>query len=247
VLSRIGGPAAQYKLLTQIEPAEWRVRLAAYAALRGCESGCPPYAEKLLWEQIDTLACTAAWALAAAADLPVGTAHFDALRRSLSHEVDKSITGVFDLLACLSPGLAIDDAREGLLHGPAHKRGYALEAIEQALPTAVRGRVMALLEAVSAEESQKQLSRYFAHPSLPLEARLADILSTNDRIGPWTATVALFVMARSEIRPTFDSAALAGRFNEDVVHEILAWMNTPAQANPQVAGRAQTGSGDRPE
>jgi HEAT repeat protein len=239
VLSRIGGPKAQARLLAQTEPTEWRMRLAMHAALRGCDCGCPPAVEKLLWQQIDALAETAAWVTTAAEDLPPGQAHFDMLRRGLNHEVDKSIAGIFHLLACLSPPRAIEDARESLLHGPIHKRAYALEAIEQTLPTEIRARVMALLEPVSTEERRRTLNRYFPHPSLPLEARLADILSTNNRIGPWTASVTLFATTKSDIRLTFDRAVLSRRFDEDVVHEILAWMDS----STQVAARAQTGSG----
>jgi ATP:ADP antiporter, AAA family len=228
VLGRIGGPAAQTKLLAQIEPTEWRMRLATYAALPGCDCRCSPAVEKMLWQQIDALTGTAAWATGAAEDLPPGSAHFDMLRRALNHEVDKSIAGIFDLLACLSPARVIDDARKSLLHGPIHRRAYALEAIEQVLPTDMRARVMALLEPVSTEERRRKLNRYFPHPSLPLEARLADILSANNRVGLWTASVTLFAATKSHIRPTFDRAVLARRFDGDAVHETLAWMDSSA-------------------
>jgi len=228
VLGRIGGPAAQAKLLGQIEPTEWRTRLATYAALRACDGGCTPAVAKWLWQQIDELTATAAWATAAAEDLPPGSAHFDMLRRALNHEVDKSIAGIFDLLACLSPTQVIDDARRSLLHGRIHKRAYALEAIEQVLPMDMRPRALALLEPVSTEERRRKLNRYFPHPSLPLEARLADILSANNRIGPWTASLALFAATKSDIRPTFDRAVLARRFDDDAVHETLTWIDSGA-------------------
>lgn len=245
VLGRIGGVGALSRLLAPIEVAEWRVRLALLKALRGCNCGCPPHAEKLLWEQINALAGIAGWALAAAEDLPAGSGHFDALRRSLIHEVDKSITGIFHLLGCLSPGRTIDDARESLLHGPVAKRAYALESIEQILPVMERGPIMALLEPDSAEERRKQLNCYFPHPSLPLELRLADILSTSHRITPWTAAVTLFAMTTSKIRLTFDSATLARRFDDDIVHETLAWAESQSIAKTLGAAGMQMGSGDR--
>jgi hypothetical protein len=244
VLSRIGGTAAQSRLLDQIALTEWRMRLAVDAGLSGCDCQCPSASQELLWDRIDTLAATAAWALAAAQDLPTEPAHFNAIRRSLNHEIDKSIAGIFHLLASLSSGRAIDDARSGFLHGPPHQRAYALETIEQVLPSALRARVMALLEPVSAEERQKQLNRHFLQPLLPLRARLADILSSNERVGPWTAAVTLFAMTKSEIELPFHRAELAGRFDEVVVHETLAWIQKldTEKATPSILQNNPLGS-----
>jgi hypothetical protein len=131
------------------------------------------------------------------------------------------------------------------LHGPPHKRAYALEAIEQALPAWIRARVMALLEPISAEERRKNLSRYFPQKSLPLEARLADILSANERVSPWTATMTLFAATKAAIRVPFDRAVIAERFDEGVVHETLAWMESQAKAGPRETAGAQIAAGDR--
>jgi hypothetical protein len=218
-----------------MDVAERRTRLAAQAALSDCNCPCPAHAEKLLWDQIEALLATAAWAMVAAGDLPAGPAHFGALQRSLSHEVDKSIAGILHLLACLSSKRTVDDARQSLLHGSVDQRAYALEAIEQILPLAIRARVMALLEPITSEERRKALTPYFPQSSLPLEARLADILSANDRIGPWTATVTLFAAAKSEIRLSFDSAVLAKRFDEDVFHETLQWSEAQQIPKPPIA------------
>jgi hypothetical protein len=199
----------------------------------------------LLWDQVEALLRTAAWALAATEDLPAGSAHFSPLRRSLSDEVDKSIHGILRLLACLSSKRTVDDARHSLLHGSADQRAYALEAIEQILPLTIRARVIALLEPITIEERRKSLASYFPQPSLPLEARLADILSANDRIGPWTATVTLFAAAKSGIRLSFDSAVLAKRFDEDIFHETLKWCEAQQMPKARVAAETTSSLGDR--
>jgi HEAT repeat protein len=243
VLGRIGGLGALSRLLAPIETVDRQVRLASLRALRDCNCGCPPSAEKLLWEQINELVGIAAWALSAAEDLPAEPCHFDALRRSLIHEVDKSITGIFYLLACLLLGRTIEDARESFLHGSIAKRAYALESIEQMLPVMIRGHIMALLEPDSVEERQKQLSCHFPHPSLSLEARLIDILSSSYRITPWTAAVTLFAIAKSKITLSFDSATVARRFDDEIVHETLAWMESQSIANTVAGAEMQKTGG----
>jgi hypothetical protein len=237
VLGRIGGLGALSRLLAPIEAVDRQLRLALLRALRDCNCGCPPNAEKLLWKQINELAGIAAWALSAAEDLPAEPCHFDALRRSLIHEVDKSITGIFHLLGSLFPGRTIEDARESFLHGPITKRAYALESIEQMLPVMMRGHIMALLEPDSVEDRRKQLSCHFPHRSLSLEARLVDILSSSHRITPWTAAVTLFAITKSKITLSFDSATVAQRFDNEIVRETLAWMES--QSNAHTFARAE--------
>jgi ATP:ADP antiporter, AAA family len=245
VLGRIGGVGALSRLLAPIGTVDWQVRLALFRALQSCNYGCPPNAEKLLWEQINELAGIAAWALSAAKDLPAEPCHFDALRRSLIHEVDKSITGIFHLLGSLFPGRTIEDARESFLHGPIAKRAYALESIEQMLPVMTRGRIMALLEPDSVEERQKQLNCHFPHQPLAIETRLIDILSSSHRITPWTAAVTLFAITKSKITLRFDSATVARRFDDEIVHETLAWMESQSIANTFAAAEMEKTAGDR--
>jgi hypothetical protein len=152
----------------------------------------------------------------------------DAVRRSLHYEVEKSVAAIFHLLSCLYSRSFIDDARECIAYGPADKRAYALEALEQCLPKSAGRWLMALFEPASAEERRLRLTRYFPNPSLPSDERLMDILTRNDRVGSWTAAVTLFALLKLKVSIAVDKVALASRFDSAAVHEVLSKMGEPA-------------------
>jgi hypothetical protein len=136
------------------------------------------------------------------------------LVRAVADRCDQALEVAFRLLALLAPHEQVMDAHHRLRHGGSAERNYAAELVENLLPDRKLRRRMAA-----------DVDRYHRHAPLgdgeKFEARLAELLSDEDRVLRACARHEAMKQGRESSKPTLLPMPREDEMNEQVVETLF--------------------------
>ncbi len=224
ICGRIRGAQAIGLLKAQIDVIDVDLRSATLRALSQCgyQVHSTDYAQLL--RSINNEIEHAAWLSAAAVDL--GT-HADTalLQSALADQLAQCQERVLALLSFGTDAVALQRARDNLLHGDAGKKAYALEVIDIHTPQQLRGSVLAVIDELSPEQRLLRLRGSFPQQHLEPSARLRELISNSARrLNTWTKACALYTASVLAIPDLSELIASQLAAPDKLICETATWL-----------------------
>jgi HEAT repeat protein len=186
----------------------------------------PPAKHALYRDMLVEEAAEAAWTLATADDLGESP-DYELLVHALSNKIVRHQERIFALLSFLHPGNAVRDAYGHYVRGPAEKRAYALEVLDNLLATGVRDLLFPVLDEGPYAKRRKLLENRFPQEGMTAEGRLRDVAVRDHRgASPWLHACALYTIGALRIRTLQDALPDAAAAHDPLIAETARWAFT---------------------
>ncbi len=225
VMGRIGGPLVIDFLKPRIDYTDEEIRTAILNALTqgGYEADDPAERDRIE-AQIEREARQMASLLTIYGTIDTEMALWlvaDALMNDLNQTRDR----VFDLLAFLYGHEIMRQAREALIHGNTEQRAYAVEVVDDAIPRAMRGYLLPLLDDTPLAYRLRQLVTLFGLPERSLHEHLRGLIRRDaDDQNPWMTLYALYAASQlDDPAPVIDVVREYTSADDPLIREAATW------------------------
>ena len=165
----------------------------------------------------------AAWELGLLRDLGTDS-EFDALRDSLTDEVEQNRERVLLLLSFLYDARTVLSARDHLKSSSKEKRAYAAEILEVTLSQELKDLTLPILENLSLSERLERLENRFPQKRKSKLELLGALLAGNDgKIRNWTKACAIYGAAQSSTKGLTEDLSRLSSDSSPLVAETSRW------------------------
>ncbi len=212
VLGRIGGQTARAFLRARLDTPDETVRHAVLAALGRCRYQAEEAERPAILDLVRREAEDAAWSLSGSRDL-AGEPGLALTASALAEEAAGNREDILLLLSFVGDPLPFLRARVHLAGTSKEKRAYALEVLEVATPSEVRGVVLPLFE--DSGGASATLS--------PLERIRALLGRSEEWTTPWTRAIALYEGGRLGLDLRAEAARATAAGTAGLVEETARW------------------------
>jgi hypothetical protein len=164
-----------------------------------------------------------AWELGLLRDLGADS-EFDALRASLTEEIEQNRERVLLLLSFLYDARTISSARDNLESSSKEKRAYAAEILEVTLSQELKELTLPILENLTLPERLERLDRGFPQKQKSKLELLVALLAPNDgKTRNWTKACAIYGAAQSSTKGLTEELRRLSADPSPLVAETSQW------------------------
>lgn len=202
ILGQIRSPRAHALIEARLSLPGEMLQYRILQALRRGAYVAPPAKHAFYDDMLRREAAEAAWTFAAAADLTAdedGAAdpRVEPVVYALENRISRHQERVFAILSFLHAGGAVRDAYGHFVRGPADKRAYALEVLDNLLARPTRDLLFPILDEGAYDRRLKLLEPAAPQPRLSREERLREI-AARDRsdVAPFLVACAAWSLRR---------------------------------------------------
>ena len=226
-IARIAGRLPSFdrpgELWRAYESTDEHVRQEALRALSARGYVAPEGELETIVRRIRSEIEEAAWELGLLRDLGTDS-EFDALRDSLTDEVEQTRERVLLLLSFLYDARTVLSARDHLKSSSKEKRAYAAEILEVTLSQELKDLTLPILENLSLSERLERLDRGFPQKRKSKLELLGAILAGNDgKIRNWTKACAIYGAAQSSTKGLTEYLSRLSSDPSPLVAETSRW------------------------
>ena len=196
IYAQIKGDEVIKLLLQKMNSEPGRVYNFVLRALQACNYQAMSAEEPVIKERINDQCMEIVWALASLRD--IGTdKEVELLRTALTKDIEECKDRIFLLLSFLYDPEKILQPYKNLKEDSKVMRAYAVEALENVLPSDLKPKTIPLVDGLSNAELLKSLIKIKPQDKLSQVERLHNILEKSPAKGkPWLATCAVFSLGQ---------------------------------------------------
>lgn len=226
-IARIAGRLESFdrtgELWRAYESTDEHVRQEALRALSARGYSQPEGEPETIVRRIRAEIAEGAWELGLLRDLGADS-EFDALRESLTDEVEQNRERVLLLLSFLYDARTMLSARDHLKSSSKEKRAYAAEILEVTLSQELKELTLPILENLSLSERLERLERGFPQKRKSKLELLVALLAPNEgKIRSWTKACAIYGAAQSSTEGLTEELARLSSDPSPLVAETSQW------------------------